>query len=62
MKAVVDNDTCVGCGLCPNICSEVFEMGNDGKAHVIGNEVPEDVKDTAKEAESSCPVAAIIIE
>ena len=31
MKAVVDQDTCIGCGLCPSICEEVFEIG---RAHV----------------------------
>lgn len=26
MKAVVDKETCIGCGLCPSICPEVFSM------------------------------------
>jgi ferredoxin len=34
-------------------------MQDDGKAHVIGDEVPGDDEDAAKEAESSCPVNAI---
>ena len=29
MKAVVDQDTCIGCGLCPSICEEVFELQDD---------------------------------
>ena len=32
MKANVDKDTCIGCGLCPSICEAVFEMDDDGKA------------------------------
>lgn len=59
MKAVVDQETCIGCGLCPSICEEVFELGDDGKAHAIVDEVPSDAKDAAKDAESSCPVSAI---
>jgi ferredoxin len=62
LKAFVDKETCIGCGLCPSICSEVFEMQDDGKAGVIGDEVPTGIEETAKEAEESCPVNAISVE
>lgn len=62
MKAYVDKDTCVGCGLCPSICGDVFEMRDDGKAHVIVDSVPEEVIHLAEEARDSCPVAAIEVE
>lgn len=51
----VDKGKCIGCGLCTNICEEVFELGDDQKAHVKSQEdVP-----CVKEAISSCPVGAI---
>ncbi|MCX7904862.1 MAG: ferredoxin [Caloramator sp.] len=62
MKAKVDQDTCIGCGLCPSIAPDVFEMKDDGKAHVIANPVPSGSEDAAKEAEGSCPVNAIEVE
>ncbi|MBV1817892.1 ferredoxin [Anaerosalibacter bizertensis] len=62
MKAQVDKDTCIGCGLCPSICPEVFEMDDDGKAVAYNEDVLEGLSDSAKEAEESCPVAAIIVE
>ncbi|EDS78424.1 ferredoxin [Clostridium novyi A str. 4552] len=62
MKADVDNDLCIGCGLCPSICPEVFDMGDDGKAHVTVDEVEEASKDSASEARQSCPVEAITVE
>ncbi|SKA76682.1 ferredoxin [Caloramator quimbayensis] len=62
MKAKVDQDACIGCGLCPSIAPEVFEMRDDGKAHVIGDEVPQNAENDAKEAEGSCPVNAITTE
>ncbi len=62
MKAHVDKETCIGCGLCPSICSEVFEMDDDGKAVAINPDVPDGCADDAEEAASSCPVEAITVE
>lgn len=59
MKVKVNQDTCIGCGVCPSICPEVFEMNDDGKSHVIADPVPGDCEDSAKEAAESCPVDAI---
>ncbi|ATD53843.1 ferredoxin [Clostridium chauvoei] len=62
MKANVDKDTCIGCGLCPSVCPEVFEMDDDGKAVAKVTEVPDANVDEAKDAESSCPVSAITVD
>ena len=50
MKANVDKDTRIGCGLCPTIAPEVFDMDDDGKAHTIVEEVAKIVKKKQKEA------------
>ena len=62
MKAHVDKDTCIGCGLCPSICPEVFEMDDDGKAKAISSDVPSGEEDGAQEAADSCPVDAISVD
>jgi ferredoxin len=70
LKAYVDKDACISCGLCPSICPEVFEMQDDGKAGVYDdgkesvykNQVPEEAVNSAKEAEEACPVDAITTE
>jgi len=62
MKAHVDKDTCIGCGLCPSICPDVFSMNDDGKAVAIEGDVPSEHEDGAKEGEESCPVNAIEVE
>ncbi len=62
MRAWVDKETCIGCGLCPEICPEIFAMEDDGLAGAKDIEIPDDILDSAKEAEDSCPVDAIIVE
>ncbi len=62
MKAIVDVDTCTGCGLCVEICPAVFEMGEDAIAIVIVDPVPAEAEESCQEAADSCPVEAIAIE
>lgn len=62
MKARVDKDTCIGCGLCPSICPEVFELGDDGYAYAKVDSIEDSLKDDAREAADSCPVDAIEID
>ena len=60
MKAIVDQNTCTGCGLCTDTCPQVFEM--DGEtAKVKVNVVPAAVEALCQEAAEACPVAAISI-
>ena len=61
MKAIVDQDTCIGCELCPGICPEVFEMAG-AVARVKVDAVPPEAEATAREAAEACPVEAIKIE
>lgn len=62
MKASVGQDTCIGCGLCPQICSEIFDLNEDGKAYAKKEDVPSNLENEAKEAAESCPVGAISVE
>lgn len=62
MKANVDKDTCIGCGMCPSICPDVFDMDDDGKACTIVDEVPSEKEDETQDAADSCPVSAISVD
>lgn len=62
MKAKVNKDTCIGCGLCSSICEQVFEMDDDAKAIAKVSEFPKEKQDEARDAKSSCPVDAITLD
>ncbi len=62
MKAFVNKEDCIGCGLCPSICPDIFKMDDDGLAIAEDIEIPEDILDEAKEAAESCPTDAITVD
>jgi ferredoxin len=60
MKVRVDGDLCIACGLCVDVCPDVFELKDD-KARVKVETVPVNSEQCAKEAVSDCPVDAITV-
>jgi ferredoxin len=53
----VDQDECTGCGLCEEVCPEVFQLNEDDVAEVHDPEgAPEE---QIQEAIDSCPVECI---
>jgi ferredoxin len=60
MKAIVDPDICIGCGLCVEICPDVFEMP-DTLAIVKVDPVPATDEEDCRDAAEQCPVDAISI-
>lgn len=58
MKAFVDQDTCIGCGLCCSMCEAVFRMNDDGKAEAYA-EATDETQNEVQSAIDSCPVSAI---
>ena len=59
MKAAkVDQDLCIGCGLCCGICDKVFRMNEQGTAEAYQPSTDEN-QDAVQEAIDSCPVSAI---
>ena len=62
MKAAkVDQDLCIGCGLCCGICDKVFRMNEQGTAEAYQPSTDEN-QDAVQEAIGSCPVSAIVWE
>lgn len=60
MKARVDQDVCVGSAICVQIAPEAFELGDDGKSHVVDASAAD--ADRLRKAAKDCPVQAITVE
>ena len=42
MNAFIDQDGCIACGQCYDVCPEVFSAGDNGIAFVVQEQVPKD--------------------
>jgi ferredoxin len=62
MRVIVDEDICIGCGRCEEICPAVFHVDAvSGKSRVIDEEAC-DYTGCCEAAEENCPVDAISLE
>lgn len=62
MKAFVDSDTCMGCGVCETICPKVFALGDDPVAKVLVDVVPPELEGDVRDAMDQCPEQSISIK
>ena len=73
MKIKIDQERCVGCGRCTEMCPSVFKLSEEGKAIVIDERIDECedeprgeecavVSDVVKKAADECIVEAIDID
>ena len=62
MKVRVDQESCTGCGLCLDLCPDMFELNDEALAEAKQEDVPENLEDDVREAADECPVEAIVIE
>lgn len=59
MKVKITED-CIACGLCVDICPDVFEMGEQFAQVKKGSDLDKN-KDLVIQASEECPVTAIIV-
>ena len=57
MKVCITED-CISCGVCVDICPDVFELGNM-MAVVKVDAIPAQLEEAVKDCIESCPVEAI---
>jgi len=61
LQAEVNQELCISCGACIDVCPEVFDWNDEEKAQAIMEEVPDELGNQASEAAESCPTDAILI-
>lgn len=62
IKPVIEQDLCIGDGICETICPEVFEIRDDGLAYVINQNPSSDLTSAIREAIEACPTECIRLE
>ena len=62
MRAFVDKDLCIACGVCDSIPPEVFSLETEPYAVVLLDPIPEELKDVVLEALYEYSEEAITIE
>jgi len=61
MKASVDYELCIGCGLCVSVCPDVFRLNRE-KAIAYVDTVAAQYAAACTSAAAQCPVDAITVE
>ncbi len=59
MKIHIDEHTCTGHGVCEEIAPHLFEVGDDGIAHLVGTPGAADLK-AVLDAVDQCPARALL--
>ncbi|MGB8391204.1 ferredoxin [Mycobacterium sp.] len=59
MKIAIDLTKCTGMGLCEVTAPSIFEVGDDGQAHLIADPVSDDDAAAVEEAVRNCPTMAL---
>jgi ferredoxin len=60
MRVSVDQDVCVGSGLCEASCPEVFEVAMTSQ--VVISDPPAELHERVRVAAAECPTEAIIVQ
>ena len=61
MRVYVDQDLCMGCGVCESIAPDIFVLGDELHAKVILDPVSEKYRFMVEESVAECPEVAISI-
>ncbi len=61
-KVIINENACVGCGLCIQLSPEAFEYGDDGIAKIKDQDFIQDGGYDFRDIVDNCPVEAMTIK
>jgi ferredoxin len=60
MTLTINEEVCIGCGVCMQICPDIFKLDEDkGKGTIVKSDVSDDELPSVEMAVDSCPVGCI---
>ncbi len=59
MRVIVNYDLCEGNAVCMRVCPEVFEVGDDDRAHVLAARPDDRLRAKVETAVRRCPRQAL---
>lgn len=59
MRVEVDQELCISCGSCIDLCPDVFDWNDENKVQAIDEDVPPDLEEEVRNAMEDCPTDAI---
>ena len=62
MRIRIDYDLCEGNAVCMKVAPEVFVVGDDDRAHLVGKNPGEDLRAKVETAVRRCPRQALSIQ
>lgn len=60
-RVTVNRDRCVGIGMCEVAAPNVFEVGDDGQAQVLVDEIADADLAGVREAVANCPTESLTV-
>lgn len=61
-RVSIDATRCSGIGMCEGTAPDLFEVGDDGHAHLLDPDIPADRFDELRETAANCPTRSISVE
>jgi ferredoxin len=61
-SVTIENDFCMGSGLCARHCPEVFGLDDDGYVELRNPHPPAELLPAVLTAEADCPASAISVD
>ena len=62
MEIYIDGNLCSGCGLCTDICPDIFKMDEENNIVVMNIDIPDEFWESCQDACNECPENAISID